>query len=141
MVFLIYFVVIMGLIFIPVLLKYHGQHVLPFPNKSREALLKYFDYYQNLDSRKKVRFEKKVHRFMRIKKFVPRRIEKVTIEMKHSFPPVRYSSLLGCQMFIYSILKGYSFILMNTIQPLTKPTIRGKSTHVLVLSAYRGEHL
>lgn len=82
MAFLISLVVIMGMIFIPALLKYQGQHVLPFPNECRLILHKYFDYYQNLNSKQKVRFEKKVHQFMRLKQFIPRGIESVSLEMK-----------------------------------------------------------
>ena len=72
----------MGTILISATLKYQGQHVLPFPKESREALSKYFGYYQKLNPKQKSWFEKKVHRFMRLKKFVPRGMPSVSQEMK-----------------------------------------------------------
>ncbi len=82
MAFLVSFIVIFGMIFISTLIKYQGQHVLPFPKESKEILRKYFDYYQNLNSEQRLSFEKKVHQFMRLKQFIPRGIDSVTLEMK-----------------------------------------------------------
>lgn len=56
--------------------------VLPVPQLYKDILQKYFTYYQSLSSGNKARFERKVCNFLYAKKFIPRNIEKVTIEAK-----------------------------------------------------------
>lgn len=82
MAFLVTLLLIFGMILIPALIKYQGQLIIPFPKGNRDILNKYFVYYKKLSPAQKVKFEKKVHHFMRIKQFVPREIESVTLEMK-----------------------------------------------------------
>lgn len=56
--------------------------VLPVPQMYREILGKYFRYYQRLSAPDKAKFERKVCNFLYSKRFVPRNMEKVTIEAR-----------------------------------------------------------
>ncbi len=56
--------------------------ILPVPQIYRDILQKYFPYYQQLDATSKSRFERKVCEFIYSKKFIPRNIDKVTVEAK-----------------------------------------------------------
>ncbi len=56
--------------------------VFPVPDTYRSILTKYFAYYQQLAPELKPRFEKRVARFIYGKRFIPRQIDKVTIEAK-----------------------------------------------------------
>jgi Mlc titration factor MtfA (ptsG expression regulator) len=57
-------------------------YMLPVPQQYRDILLKYFPYYQKLNSVNKARFELKVTNFIYGKRFVPRNVDEVTIEAK-----------------------------------------------------------
>lgn len=56
--------------------------VLPVPPLYREILERYFRYYQRLSSSDKGKFERKVCNFLYSKRFIPRNMEKVTIEAR-----------------------------------------------------------
>lgn len=56
--------------------------ILPFPDKYKETLVKYFPYYNNLDHRNRHVFEQKLMYFILSKKFIPRQFRPVTYEMK-----------------------------------------------------------
>lgn len=56
--------------------------VLPVPDQFRQILEKYFLYYQKLSPENKIRFEKKLVKFLYTKRFIPRGIDEVTIEAK-----------------------------------------------------------
>ncbi|MEQ9426713.1 MAG: zinc-dependent peptidase [Cyclobacteriaceae bacterium] len=80
--FLFFFFLICAMIFVPSLIKRHGEYILPLPGKSKETLNRYFEYYIGLSAQNKAIFERRVHRFMRMKEFVPRGVDRVTLEMK-----------------------------------------------------------
>ena len=52
------------------------------PAVYRSILENYFLYYQRLSPEKKLDFEKRVNRFIRLKHFIPRNLEEVSDEMK-----------------------------------------------------------
>ncbi len=54
----------------------------PLPRNHRKILQQNFAYYQRLSEEKKVDFEKRVNRFIRLKHFIPRNLEAVSDEMK-----------------------------------------------------------
>jgi MtfA peptidase len=57
-------------------------YLLPVPQLYRDILLKYFPYYQRLSPADKSKFELKVCNFIYGKQFIPRNIDRVTIEAK-----------------------------------------------------------
>ncbi len=63
-----------------------GIRINPFPfqlrNEHRRILENYFTFYKNLDAPSKKLFESKLARFIRAKTFIPRKMPKVTAEMK-----------------------------------------------------------
>ena len=69
-------------VIIPAILDRKREYVLPFPKKYREILKKYFTYYIALTPKERVQFERRVMQFMRMKKFIPRQMKEVSIEMK-----------------------------------------------------------
>ena len=54
----------------------------PMPYGYKKILEDYFVYYQRLSPEKKLDFEKRVNRFIRLKHFIPRNLDKVSDEMK-----------------------------------------------------------
>ena len=54
----------------------------PLPKKYKLILRNHFPYYTNLELTKKKQFEKKVQRFIHLKEFIPRQMNRVTDEMK-----------------------------------------------------------
>lgn len=59
-----------------------GPAVIPINPAYRKILQKSCQYYQQLPAAKKAAFERKVQRFIMLKRFVPRQITHVTVEMK-----------------------------------------------------------
>ena len=59
-----------------------GPAVIPLNPSYRRILQKSCTYYQHLPSARKPAFERKVQRFIMIKRFVPRQLSHVTMEMK-----------------------------------------------------------
>ena len=59
-----------------------GPAVIPINPAYRRVLQKSCLYYQQLPSAKKITFERKVQRFIMLKRFVPRQLTHVTVEMK-----------------------------------------------------------
>lgn len=55
--------------------------VLPVPSYYKELLLKYFRYYQVLSDKNKRLFEQKLCRFVYSKRFIPRGMKEVPLEM------------------------------------------------------------
>jgi Mlc titration factor MtfA (ptsG expression regulator) len=55
---------------------------LPVPQQYKAILQKYFTYYQKLTDENKIKFERKVARFIYGKQFIPRNIDEVTLEAK-----------------------------------------------------------
>ncbi len=58
------------------------SRVLPVPHKVRQILLKYFPWYGRLSKENRIRFEKKLVKFLYSKRFIPRGVPEVTIEAK-----------------------------------------------------------
>jgi Mlc titration factor MtfA (ptsG expression regulator) len=56
--------------------------VMPVPQAFRDILQKYFRYYQQLPPSDKAKFERKLTTFVYSKRFIPRNIDRVTIEAK-----------------------------------------------------------
>ncbi|HYG20752.1 MAG TPA: zinc-dependent peptidase [Ohtaekwangia sp.] len=56
--------------------------MMPVPQSFRDILQKYFRYYQQLSPPDKAKFERKLTTFIYAKRFIPRNIDVVTIEMK-----------------------------------------------------------
>jgi hypothetical protein len=56
--------------------------ILPVPQQYRDILQKYFRYYQQLSEADKKRFAQKVTHFVYRKRFIPRKVDEVTIEAK-----------------------------------------------------------
>ena len=54
----------------------------PLSKEHKKILTDLFLYYQRLDPKKKIQFEKRVNRFIRLKHFVPRDFAEVSDEMK-----------------------------------------------------------
>lgn len=54
----------------------------PLSKEHKKILADLFLYYQRLDPKKKVQFEKRVNRFIRLKHFIPRDFAEVSDEMK-----------------------------------------------------------
>lgn len=57
-------------------------YLRPLPSTYRKILENYFEYYKRLSPEKKLDFEKRVNRFIRLKHFIPRDIKEVSDEMK-----------------------------------------------------------
>lgn len=62
--------------------KFYTPKLIPLQTKFKKSLQKYFEFYQNLTSKNKLQFERRVQYFITVKKFIPRGFEKVTDEMK-----------------------------------------------------------
>jgi hypothetical protein len=58
------------------------SQVLPVPARYKEILQKYFPYYQKLSPADKTKFQRKVTRFVSVKRFIPRDVDIVTVEAK-----------------------------------------------------------
>jgi Mlc titration factor MtfA (ptsG expression regulator) len=56
--------------------------VFPIPQVYRDALEKYFPYYQQLDDANKTKFAQKVCNFIYGKRFIPRNVDEVTLEAR-----------------------------------------------------------
>src|SRR3990170_7497431 len=56
--------------------------ILPVPQLYKDILHKHFRYYQLLSATDKIKFERKVCNFLYSKQFIPRNMEKVTIEAR-----------------------------------------------------------
>jgi len=54
----------------------------PLPWKYKDILKKHFHYYNQLSGKDKTKFEHKVQRFIHLKEFIPRQLDRVTDEMK-----------------------------------------------------------
>lgn len=93
------FIVITGIVFIFVFINYKNDltetyqyagrkaapiksAVLPVPQRYKEILQKYFQFYQKLSPENKTKFERKVCNFVYGKRFIARNIDEVTIEAK-----------------------------------------------------------
>ena len=59
-----------------------GPAIIPLNPVYRKILQQNCNYYQHLSAAKKAAFERKVQRFILLKRFIPRQFKKVTAEMK-----------------------------------------------------------
>jgi len=64
------------------IVKSYGEYIVPFPDRGKKILQKYFEFYIRLNPTQKSQFERRVQHFIRIKKFIPRNMDEVTYEMK-----------------------------------------------------------